>query len=71
MGSGISAFSKLKWWQGMLSVAIGNLIACTILMLISLVFGNSVAVPAIQATAQEIIKRINLSKSKIYGTDGK
>lgn len=44
MGSGISAFSKLKWWQGMLSVAIGNLIACTILMLISLVFGNSVAV---------------------------
>ena len=34
-------------------------------------FGNSVAVPAIQATAQEIIKRINLSKSKIYGTDGK
>ena len=34
-------------------------------------FGNSVAVPAIQATAQEIIKRINLSESKIYGTDGK
>ncbi len=26
-------------------------------------FGNSVAVPAIQATAEEIIKRINLSKS--------
>ena len=34
-------------------------------------FGNSVAVPAIQATAQEIIKRINLSKFKKYGTDGK
>ena len=34
-------------------------------------FGNSVAVPAIQATAHEIIKRINLSKSKIYGIDGK
>ena len=34
-------------------------------------FGNSVAVPAIQATAQEIIKRINLSKSKKYGTDRK
>lgn len=32
-------------------------------------FGNSVAVPAIQATAQEIIKRINLSKSKKYGTE--
>lgn len=30
-------------------------------------FGNSVAVPAIQATAQEIIKRINLSKSVEYG----
>lgn len=27
-------------------------------------FGNSVAVPAIQATSQEIIKRIDLSKSK-------
>lgn len=34
-------------------------------------FGNSVAVPAIQATAEEIIKRINLSKSKQYGTEGK
>ncbi|WP_336385762.1 DNA mismatch endonuclease Vsr [Phocaeicola oris] len=32
-------------------------------------FGNSVAVPAIQATAEEIIKRINLSKSKKYGTE--
>lgn len=31
-------------------------------------FGNSVAVPAIQATAKEIIKRISLSKSKKYGT---
>ena len=30
-------------------------------------FGNSVAVPAIQATAEEIIKRINLSKSIQYG----
>ena len=30
-------------------------------------FGNSVAVPAIQATAEEIIKRINLSKSVQYG----
>lgn len=29
-------------------------------------FGNSVAVPAIQATAQEIIKRLKLSKSKEY-----
>ena len=27
-------------------------------------FGNSVAVPAIQATANEIIKRINLTKIK-------
>lgn len=34
-------------------------------------FGNSVAVPAIQATAQEIIKRINLSKSIQYGTKRK
>ncbi|MGP1476721.1 MAG: DNA mismatch endonuclease Vsr [Phocaeicola sp.] len=34
-------------------------------------FGNSVAVPAIQATAEEIIKRINLSKSKKYGTERK
>ena len=34
-------------------------------------FGNSVAVPAIQATAEEIIKRINLSKSIQYGTEGK
>ena len=34
-------------------------------------FGNSVAVPAIQATAQEIIKRINLSKSTKYGTKRK
>lgn len=30
-------------------------------------FGNSVAVPAIQATAEEIIKRINLSKSIQHG----
>ena len=30
-------------------------------------FGNSVAVPAIQATAVEIIKRINFSKSTQYG----
>jgi site-specific DNA-cytosine methylase len=30
-------------------------------------FGNSVAVPAIQATAEEIIKRINPSKSIQYG----
>lgn len=29
-------------------------------------FGNSVAIPAIQATAEEIIKRINLSKSVKY-----
>lgn len=29
-------------------------------------FGNSVAVPAIQATAEEIIKRLNLSKSTKY-----
>lgn len=34
-------------------------------------FGNSVAVPAIQATAEEIIKRINLSKSIQYGTNRK
>lgn len=34
-------------------------------------FGNSVAVPAIQATAQEIIKRIHLYKPKKYGTDRK
>ena len=34
-------------------------------------FGNSVAVPAIQATAEEIIKRINLSKSIQYGIKGK
>lgn len=30
-------------------------------------FGNSVAVPAIQATAEEIIKRIDLSRSIKYG----
>ena len=29
-------------------------------------FGNSVAVPAIQATAKEVIDRINLSKTKDY-----
>ena len=34
-------------------------------------FGNSVAVPAIQATAQEIIKRIHLSKPTNYGTNRK
>lgn len=34
-------------------------------------FGNSVAVPAIQATAEEIIKRINPSKSIQYATKGK
>lgn len=34
-------------------------------------FGNSVAVPAIQATAEEIIKRLNLPKSIKYGTDRK
>ena len=34
-------------------------------------FGNSVAVPAIQATAEEVIKRLNLSKSIQYGTDRK
>ncbi|WP_300728173.1 DNA cytosine methyltransferase [uncultured Bacteroides sp.] len=30
-------------------------------------FGNSVAVPAIQATAEEILKRINLQNEKSYG----
>lgn len=34
-------------------------------------FGNSVAVPAIQATAQEIIKRLNLSRHKSYDIKGK
>lgn len=34
-------------------------------------FGNSVAVPAIQATAQEIIKRIDLSKIYRYDTKRK
>ena len=34
-------------------------------------FGNSVAVPAIQATAKEIIKRIDLSKSMKYDTKRK
>lgn len=34
-------------------------------------FGNSVAVPAIQATAQEIIKRIKLTTPKLYGTQRK
>lgn len=35
-------------------------------------FGNSVAVPAIQATAQEIIKRLNLTKAPvIYGHHSK
>lgn len=33
-------------------------------------FGNSVAVPAIQATAKEIIKRINLNKPKKYDSQG-
>ena len=33
-------------------------------------FGNSVAVPAIQATANEIIKRINLSKPRKYEFKG-
>lgn len=31
-------------------------------------FGNSVAVPAIQATAEEIIKRIKINKPTYYGT---
>lgn len=30
-------------------------------------FGNSVAIPAIQATAEEIVKRLNLTKSIQYG----
>lgn len=34
-------------------------------------FGNSVAVPAIQATAAEIIKRIDLTKNKEYDTKRK
>lgn len=34
-------------------------------------FGNSVAVPAIQATANEVIKRINLTDKKKYGTKRK
>ena len=34
-------------------------------------FGNSVAIPAIQATANEIIKRINLSKPRKYDTKRK
>ncbi len=34
-------------------------------------FGNSVAVPAIQATAEEIIKRIKLEKNKAYGINRK
>jgi DNA-cytosine methyltransferase len=36
-------------------------------------FGNSVAVPAIQATAQEIIKRLKLTNltTAYYGTNGK
>ena len=34
-------------------------------------FGNSVAIPAIQATANEIIKRINLSKIREYDTKRK
>lgn len=34
-------------------------------------FGNSVAVPAIQATANEIIKRIDFEKIKKYGTNRK
>mgnify|MGYP006991664232 CR=1 FL=1 len=31
-------------------------------------FGKSLAVPAIQATAQEIIKRLKLKKIAYYGT---
>lgn len=34
-------------------------------------FGNSVAVPAIQATAEQIIKRIKLNKPKQYGNNRK
>lgn len=34
-------------------------------------FGNSVAVPAIQATAEQIIKRIKLDKPKQYGKNRK
>ena len=34
-------------------------------------FGNSVAVPAIQATAEQIIKRIKLDKPKQYGNNRK
>ena len=34
-------------------------------------FGNSVAVPAIQATAEQIIKRLDFTKNKYYGTNRK
>ena len=34
-------------------------------------FGNSVAVPAIQATAEKIIERLNLNKPYAYGTKRK
>ena len=34
-------------------------------------FGNSVAVPAIQATGNEIIKRLGLDAGKTYGNNGK
>jgi DNA-cytosine methyltransferase len=34
-------------------------------------FGNSVAVPAVQATAEQIIKRIKLDKTKQYGNNRK
>lgn len=34
-------------------------------------FGNSVAVPAIQATAEQIIKRVKLDKPKQYGNNRK
>ena len=34
-------------------------------------FGNSVAVPAIQATAEQIIKRIKLDKPQKYGNNRK
>lgn len=34
-------------------------------------FGNSVAVPAIQATANEIVKRIDFKSRKKYGNNGK
>lgn len=40
-GSGIACFTKLNFWQSLSAIVTGNLIACTILMLVCTIFKDS------------------------------